>query len=184
MANAHQEDMNTAEPVLPLAARFRLATAAPARVIGVLADPREDEEDTALLHLAGRNGATLVHVLDDLGRLHRSDGPAVVRISGKRRVSTAWWVDGRELDESSGPVIRTNVGVPAAKEMDEDEAEKVSNYLPRRFHLDTSGRVYAPATVQDVLTEEDLRCTRENADGEDPIVELAVSLHAPHTPEA
>lgn len=180
---------------LPHPTDHTVAFPVPAQLIDVLPDPREGVTGR-VLHLMDVTGAHILHVVDDLGRLHRTDGPALVKVtpgssassSGRfassadapvlrpgRFASSAWWVDGHPIDDAPGTLTRV-VRLGTFATLDDAEIGALNAHLPHRHHVAADGVIYAPSSVWNILTEEDLIQAWAYSDTLDPVVSLALSL--------
>lgn len=164
----------------------------PAQLIEVLEDPRSDG-DARILHLMDRDDTRILHAVDNLGRLHRTDGPALVRVESTPRTrrgyasttggapgrggyaSTAWWVDGRPIDDAPGTRRRV-ARLAHLAHLPDQEVAALTAHLPHGFDVLPDGTVFAPSSVAAMLTEEDLLIAWGYADYLDPLVSLALSL--------
>ncbi|MPV50065.1 hypothetical protein GCG21_08610 [Pseudactinotalea sp. HY160] len=166
----------------------------PARFIEVLDDPRDDQgqpwdgplgderERPRILHLQGRDGATILQVVDQFGRLHRTDGPAVIGINGSN-LDTSWWAVGQSLDDAAGEltVIDTWLQGLGSSPLYGTYLRHLEGILPRGFKVTANGTVLAPSSVAGALDTLDIAelWERESED-EDPVVALARSVHVSH----
>lgn len=167
----------TATGTAPLPQLGSRAETFPARVIGSLTDPREDPTDEAiLLHLVDRRGATIVHTLDPQGRLHRTDGPAVVRIGHNGHARRSWWISGIPLDNAPGPITFLPSSLDAGTSLSAQEAQALTHYLPRGFKADKSGRIAAPCNAANLLRSYDVEVILERNETHDPIEALARAI--------
>jgi len=165
---------NTGTAPIPLPPLSSRAETFPARVIGTLADPREDPSDEAVvLHLVDRRGASILHVLDSRGQLHRTDGPAVIRIGRNGQARRSWWASGTSIDNASGPATLLAQRLATSSLLSAQEAQALTRYLPRGFIVDRSGKLTAPRGAASFLTDYDLELILEYTETYDPIQELA-----------
>lgn len=163
----------------------------PAQLIDVLDDPREGVQGR-VLHLMDASGAHFLHAVDHLGRLHRTDGPALVKVTptttGRSTstadaptlraggyASTAWWVDGRPIDDAPGTPTRI-ARLSMLGSLDDDELAALQAHLPHGFRVTPDAVVHAPSSVRHALTEADLLNAWGYSDGVDPLVSLALTL--------
>lgn len=157
---------------------------APLRFLGEYPDPRhhEDVDQVGLVrHFAAADGSSVVHLLDAYGRLHRTDGPAVVSInprSLKSRWSTAHYANGHRIDgESSAPVrLPHDLRTPEGIGLDPNEASAMTLQLPTGSWADEDGYVHAPWGIARMFTEEDILLAWVYATRGDPLVHLAKEL--------
>lgn len=159
----------------------------PARVVGTLPDPREPETDAdhpaTILHLQGHDGATILHVLDTAGRLHRTDGPAVVEV-GARAVTSSWWVGGVSIDNAEGPPILVDDHLAAHEaHIYRSCLRKLEDALPTGFRVTSEGKVLAPASVAGAIDRDDIAYMWQwSVEDQDPLITLAVMTHAAAAP--
>ena len=157
---------------------------APLRFLGEYPDPRDagDVDQMGIVrHFVADDGSTVVQLLDGYGRLHRTDGPAVVSInprSLKSRWSTAHYANGHRIDHESTPPVRLrhDLRTPDGIGLDPNEASAMTLQLPTGSWADEDGYVHAPRGIAGLFTCEDILFAWVYATRGDPLVTLAEQL--------
>lgn len=113
---------------------------------------------TGLVATSGRDvfGLGVIQVRDSRGRLHRPDGPAVLREQLGGGWARQWWVDHRRIDVEAPGGVLAEVGCVEMKSWEPGEASGFEAYLPRGFVLRHGDWVFAPSSVAWALTSKDL----------------------------
>lgn len=147
-------------------------------LVSTLTDPREPEEPCgdAVLHLREEGGANIIQVTDSSGRLHRTDGPALVRITPGGRVTKQWWVEGRRIDDAGGPTVMLAL-FGRNYELLDDEVKVVNDYLPAGFYVGTDGALHGPEGARGALTTDDSDRIMVFAEDGDPVQEVIEHIH-------
>ncbi|MGC0250433.1 hypothetical protein [Pseudactinotalea sp. Z1748] len=150
-------------------------------VLGTLEDPREHAKgpQDVVLRLREECGANIVQVTDAFGRLHRTDGPALVRVTPAGRMTKQWWVEGRRIDDASGPSVQltqfTQFPAWGGPALYDDEMEVLNNHLPAAFRVSPDGSLRGPIGAAGAIVDSDYDDIAIAADG-DPIVAVAEEI--------